>query len=222
MNRRDQQVQKEWEHDDPDTRMPVPPTSEHWEKWMEKMVASPEYIAAEILYVVDRNLGYGEEGSNNRGRFISAIGGKQGAEWCATVAGYCYEKGHERAHVPMPFERDPGAKRLVKNLAAVGSRFTDIERAARGDLTGFHRRSGSVMEAVRSWKGHVGILVDKRPLSGGRWWAEVAEGNVGGYPAEYQTFEYEIDIDGVWWRLDRKGKTRCRFWTFATLRKGLA
>ena len=221
MNRRDRQALAEWENADPETRMPFPPTSENWDLWMEKLKVSDRYIRAEVLDIVHANLGYGEEGGNNRGKFIAAIGGKQGHEWCAYVAGYCYERAYEREGFDMPFERSAGAKRLVKNLAAAGSRITDIERAEPGDLVGFHRRSGSLMEAIRSWKGHVGILVSKRQLIDGEWRAEVAEGNVGGYPATYRTFGYRIDTGGVWWRQDRGGETRCRFWTFATLRKGL-
>lgn len=221
MNRRDRQALFEWENEDPETRAPFPPTSENWDLWMEKLKVSDRYIRAEVLDIVEHNLGYGEEGGNNRGKFIEAIGGKQGAEWCAYVAGYCYERAYERSGFDMPFKRSAGAKGLVKNLAAVGSRYTDIERAEPGDLVGFHRRSGGLLEAIRSWKGHVGILYSKRQTLGG-WRVEVAEGNVGGYPAIFRIFTYEIDVDGVWRRLDRGGKkTRCRFWTFATLRKGL-
>lgn len=122
-----------------------------------------------VAEVAKKNLGYGETGGNNRGLFIRAIGGKEGQEWCATFAGYCYERAYEMAKQPMPFERSQGAKRLVKNLGAVGY-LTKPDRALPlvGDLVCWSR-------GVLGWTGHVGVIVE-RTGAGFR----TIEGNVGG------------------------------------------
>lgn len=136
-----------------------------------------------VVYVARKNLGGGETTANNSGRFIDLIGGKSGEEWCAAFAGYCYQRAHELAGQPMPFARSLGAKRLTKNLAAVGVKFTDPTLALPGDLICWHRKTGLI-----SWQGHVGIVerVDPDGL------VHTIEGNVGRYPSKVRRFVHDV------------------------------
>jgi hypothetical protein len=134
-------------------------------------------IRQKVCWVARSNLGFGEEGGNNRGRFIDAIGGKQGQEWCATFAGYCYQRAYEEVAERMPFERSQGAKRLTKNLGAVGHIWKPGERdVLPGDLVCWNR-------GVLGWTGHVGIVVEVDTAHFGDIALPVfttIEGNVGG------------------------------------------
>ena len=153
-------------------------------------------VRQRVVQVAERNLGYGETEGNNRGRFIRAIGGKDGQEWCATFAGYCYERAFEEVGLPMSFARSQGAKRLCKNLGAVG--YIDRLEEPRsgvplgvplvGDLACWSR-------GTLGWTGHVGIVVE----ASGKGFCTI-EGNVGGK---------------VVWRQHRYGEPK--FWRFAGL-----
>jgi hypothetical protein len=64
------------------------------------------------------NIGYGEVGGNNQGPLIEALGGRQGMEWCALFAGWCYRRAYKDLGLEPPawlFRRpgvpEPGAKR---------------------------------------------------------------------------------------------------------------
>jgi hypothetical protein len=154
-------------------------------------------LANEIVFVASSNVGYGEVEGNNDGPLIRAMGGKPGQEWCALFAGHCYERAHKRLGVTMPFQRSTGAKRLVKNLAAVGRFFTDPLEARPGDLVCWHRRTGLI-----SWKGHVGIVekVDPDGI------IHTIEGNVGAFPAKVRRLSHDVRKE--------------RLYGFASLTKG--
>lgn len=92
-----------------------------------------EFRAAVVRTAVN-NLGYGEEGANNAGQFIRAIGGKDGMEWCALFAGHCYRRAYALQGYPAPdwlYRRpgvpEPGARRLGRNIgeSALGFATTD-------------------------------------------------------------------------------------------------
>lgn len=68
----------------------------------------------------------------------------------------------------MPFERSIGAKKLGKNVAAIGRRFTDPAEAQPGDLMVFNRG------AQGSWQGHVAIVESVSVIA-----ARTIEGNSG-------------------------------------------
>jgi hypothetical protein len=123
-------------------------------------------IRAHVIYVAHSNLGYGETEGNTRGKFIRAIGGIEGQEWCAVFAGYCYRRAFDKLKmVPptwlyrRPYVPEPGAKRLTKNLGSVGRIWAphpDETEPQPGDLVCFSR-------GILGWQGHVGIVLRECP-----------------------------------------------------------
>jgi hypothetical protein len=119
-------------------------------------------IRAKVVYVAMSNIGFGETEGNNRGRFIRALGGIDGQEWCAVFAGYCYRRAFDKLKMRQPewlYRRpwvpEPGAKRLTKNLGRVGRIWApdhDFPEARPGDLVCFTR-------GILGWQGHVGIVL---------------------------------------------------------------
>lgn len=144
-------------------------------------------LGERALVVARANLGYGEQGANNRGRFVEAIGGAQGAPWCAAFAGYCYRRAYwlegsepgswlfRRPSVP-----ETGARALVKAMGRAGRLFKDPSEARPGDLVCWARGLG--------WSGHVGVveLVDADGL------VHTIEGNVGAYPSKVRRLVHDV------------------------------
>lgn len=154
-------------------------------------------LSVKALHVATKNIGYGEDEGNNLGRFIRAIGGKPGAEWCATFVGYCFARAWGLLGFPgqgVPFDRSSSAKRLTKNIGRAGRLFTDPREALPGDVICWSR-------GVLGWQGHIGIVerVDPDGI------VHTIEGNVGRYPAKVKRLAHDI--------------TKERFWRFASLRK---
>jgi hypothetical protein len=154
-------------------------------------------IRALVLWTAQKNLGFGEEGANNAGRFIHAIGGRDGQEWCALFAGYCYEKAFERygeIHPEWLYRRpgvpEPGAKRLVDALGKGGVRFKRPEDALPGDLVAWRRGLT---------KGHVAVV---ERVSDGL--VHTIEGNTGAFPAKVRRLVHDVSKE--------------RLYTFAGLR----
>jgi hypothetical protein len=117
----------------------------------------------QVLRIARANLGYGDNGTNS-GRFIEAMGGKQGADWCALFAGYCYRRAHEELGLPHPdwvYRRgssyQTGAKALVKALGRVGALFSPggARQPLPGDLVAWSRT-----RIPGDWRGHVGIVTE--------------------------------------------------------------
>jgi hypothetical protein len=128
--------------------------------------------------------GRGEEGGNNRGSFITEIGGRQGYLWCALFAGHAWRLAHEGAQLPPPawtYRRagvaEPGALALGHAAAEVGERFVDPARVLPGDLAVWERSGGH----------HVAIVWHPEPLGVTR----TVEGNVGRYPAPVRDFAHD-------------------------------
>lgn len=153
-------------------------------------------IRGHVVRVAKANLGYGETGANNSGRFIKALGGREGEEWCALFAGYCYRRAYkaliddnsEVANTPSYCYRRPGvlevgAKALVKNLGKVGITFRDPLQAKPGDLICWNRRTGAL-----SWQGHVGVV--EMVSVGGI--VHTIEGNVGKFPAIVRRLLHDV------------------------------
>jgi len=130
--------------------------------------------------------GRGEEGANNAGSFLTEIGGRQGAEWCALLAGHPFRVAHQLAGLEPPTwtfrtagVAEPGALRLVQQASAVGGqRFTDPEDALPGDLVLWKRTGGH----------HVAIVW--HPLLGGL--VATVEGNVGRFPALVRDLRHDV------------------------------
>lgn len=184
MSREVKWIEALW-NDADERRPPFPLTNnrirEMEERYGPLLSVLPEEVRREVLYVATSNLGFGEQGANNKGRFIEAIGGKPGQEWCAYFAGYCYERAYERLGFDMPFKRSAGAKRLTKNLGKVGKLFTNPLEAKPGDLVCWSRgRLG--------WQGHVGVVesVDEDGI------IHTIEGNVGRFPAKVKRLTHDV------------------------------
>lgn len=157
-------------------------------------------IREAALEVAKRNV-FGEEGANNSGKFIEAMGGRPGSEWCGLYQHYNYRRAYEisgrwppawlyrRKGVP-----ETGAKRLVKNLAAVGRSFMDPMQARPGDLVCWSR-------GTLGWQGHVGMVVsvDEDGI------IKTLEGNVGKFPAKVKYLTHDV--------------TKERLYMFASLEK---
>lgn len=132
-------------------------------------------LRAEVVRIAESNIGYGEHNS----RFLTAIGSPAHYDWCAIFASYPYRTASLNLKLPTPlwcYRRpnvpEPGAKRLVKQLGAVGSMWKpsacDVTQPRIGDLVAWNR-------GILGWTGHVGIVVELKPFG-----FKSIEGNVGG------------------------------------------
>lgn len=149
-----------------------------------------DLLIAKAVFVAQSNLGFGEDSVNNEGRFIEAIGGRPGDEWCALFAGYPYRRAAQLlGHAPpmwcyAPGGRNPekGAKALVRQMGEVGRFFTDPHEARPGDLVCWNSRVSLV-----SWKGHVEFVeVPDDGLLG------TIAGNVGRVPAKTRRLIHDV------------------------------
>ncbi len=150
------------------------------------------------LHVARSNIGFGEQGANNSGPFLHAIGGKDGENWCALFAGYGYRRTYELAGLlPPPWlyrpgtgRPEPGALRLAKAVAAVkgdGLRgvwleLDELDQALPGDLILLDRPGAGH---------HIGML--RAPVEEGI--ARTIEGNVGHFPARVRELTRDVAND---------------------------
>jgi hypothetical protein len=162
------------------------------------MVATPgaARFGELVVHVATHNIGFGETIGNNRGKFLEIIGvpyqDKQGAEWCAYFASYCYRKAAfiealEGRGLARTKVKIGGAKRLsdyvVKEMAG-GLSFLDPLLARPGDLVIWHRGALSL-----PWgKGHVGIVerVDPDGI------LHTIEGNTGRFPSKVKRLSHDV------------------------------
>jgi hypothetical protein len=118
----------------------------------------------EAVRIARSNIGYGDEGTNS-GRFINALGGKPGREWCALFVGYCYRRAYDNLGFEVPtwvYRRadvlETGAKALTKACGRIGRIWKPSVTAPMvGDLVCWSR-------GVLGWQGHVGIVTRIDPL----------------------------------------------------------
>jgi hypothetical protein len=150
----------------------------------------PSTLLERVVLIARSNLGYGEVGGNNRGKFIRLIGGDElsvdDPAWCALFAGYCYRRAYE---ILRPYDKQPawlfrryptpeaGARNLVTQLATVGRSFEDPDLCTPGDLVLWKRKGGH----------HVAVVE----------WVEdglvhTIEGNVGRYPAKVKRLVHDV------------------------------
>ncbi len=166
----------------------------------------PQRIRELVLLIARSNIGYGEDGdlSDNCGEFIRLIGGVQGEEWCAAFAGYCYRRAAQKLNLdPLVVMEwtyrkgrpELGAKRLTKNLSAIGTKFTDLTLAQPGDLVCYHRSKFGPLD----WRGHVAVF--ERRLSDTAFLT--IDGNVGKFPAKVKRRYRDLNV--------------CNLYTFASL-----
>lgn len=116
----------------------------------------------EAVRISRANLGYKETEGPNAGKFIRAMGGTDGAEWCALFAGYCYRRAYEECGYVLgpkawmyrrPGKLELGAKALTKALGRVGRIFSTSGMPMPGDLVCWSR-------GILGWQGHVGIVTE--------------------------------------------------------------
>lgn len=143
-------------------------------------------IRERVVQVAIKNLGYGEATANNAGKFITAIGGKQGMEWCALFAGHCYRRAFELEGEEPPgwlYRREgvaePGALRLWTGMAKAGCSIApgNIEAAGPGDALLWRRTGGhhiAILEFVKDGLCHT------------------IEGNVGRFPAKVKRLIHDV------------------------------
>jgi len=144
-------------------------------------------VATRILDVARSELGRGEDPAlgNNRGadieRWSRACGfpvGRGGA-WCATFASFVLLRATSSTHPDLKLSR--GAKRLVRNVAAVGE---NLAAPRPGALIAWNRGSGI------SWRGHVGICEEFNSQLGT---LVTIEGNRGDVPSRVRRYMYGPD-----------------------------
>jgi hypothetical protein len=145
-------------------------------------------IHLQALELGKREVGNGEQGSNNRGRDVVRYrrGQDNAGPWCAAFLSYLFEESAARLGYWLPFQRTHLAQQLYRRVAAAG-RSVDIPNA--GDVICWERgdRGG--------WQGHVGLVI--LYLADMEDTLIVLEGNRGPFPAKVNEFSYPA---GKWRR----------------------
>lgn len=119
---------------------------------------------ADILSVATQEIGRGEQGGNNKGKYVREyLNGKEGLPWCAGFVSYCCKK----AGLNVPYLL--GAKSFLK----YGQGVSDPKP---GDIIVFSRQGG----------GHVGIVEKVTEDS-----IVTIEGNTGEYPSVVKRISYQ-------------------------------
>lgn len=120
----------------------------------------PTPLALKAIEVALSERGRGEQGGNNVGPDItryrrSAKLDWSSGPWCAVFCCFAFRRasvmmGHSGT---LPFAVTPGAKKLVRNVAAAGRYITVPEEGA---VICWHR---SALPAIIDWRGHVGLIL---------------------------------------------------------------
>lgn len=143
-------------------------------------------LLAEVVNTAVRNIGFGEEGSNNSGPFIDALGGVPYGQpsWCALFVGYCYRRAAELTGIELPFSPyrrldipEAGALRLVNRIGDAGRMWRDPKYVGPGDVVLWKRIGGH----------HIGII--ERVDDDGE--VHTIEGNVGRFPAKVKRLVHD-------------------------------
>lgn len=136
-------------------------------EWRDTRKSIPGQLGREALAVVKKLAaeGAGEEGGNNRGKWIQLFGGKQGSSWCGWLQYYaivqaCLRLGRSK----VPVVRTGGAGKLFRSAAKAGYMVAEAD-VKPGDLVLFDR--GVIGRKSDRWKKHIGIMDDEP----GYYWA---------------------------------------------------
>ena len=127
--------------------------------------------AGNIVKKAINEIGNGELGGNNKGKYVQLYNNKLESSWCAGFVSYVLK---ESKFTKLKYQLS--AKAIWNEAKQLGLN-TDTPKA--GYLICFWR------EKKTSWKGHVGIVekVDNE-------YVYTIEGNVGKYPAKVKRFKY--------------------------------
>ncbi len=121
-------------------------------------------LRAEAVRIARANCGFKETEGNNAGKFIRAMGGRDGDDWCALFAGYCYRRAASNLMLRdpawcfrSPGKLELGAKALTKAMGRVGRLWKSSSpvKPVPGDLVCWNRTS-----IPGDWRGHVGLVID--------------------------------------------------------------
>jgi len=112
----------------------------------------------EVLTIAREYIGKGEVGGNNQGHWVALFKGEEREDvdlgpWCAAFLSFVIKTAAEARDKPLPFRVSQGAKRLYKNVGAVGG-FTSTPQP--GMLVCWDR--GDVVNGKKNVFGHIGIV----------------------------------------------------------------
>jgi len=124
-----------------------------------------------LLQFSQEEIGHGEIGKNNSGKYVKLYNKGLEAPWCAGFISYCLEQsGYKEFNYQL-------SARRIWNIANEKKLIVDIPQA--GDLIVFWR------ESPTSWKGHIGIVSEV-----GLEAIWTIEGNVGDFPSTVKRIKY--------------------------------
>ncbi len=123
-----------------------------------------------IVTVAQSQLGLGEEGKDNHGKYVERYTKGKQVSWCAAFVSWTLERAGYRKDYLL------SARSFYKNGG-----FKSIQKPRSGDIIVFYRGSR------RSGLGHVGIIEQVRGSD-----ITTIEGNVGKYPARVKRMHYNL------------------------------
>ena len=149
-------------------------------------VALPTELATLALTFAIGELGHGEEGGNNSGRYVEGYkdmvfdgDDDDDGAWCAAFVSWCLRKAASQLDIKLPFSLSQGAKALFRNISEAGQLVT-------------HPRAGDVVCWDRgkpgSWQGHIGFVESYE-----NGILRTIEGNVGRFPSIVSRFVHDLE-----------------------------
>lgn len=136
------------------------------------------------LQVARRELGNGEESSDNHGpdvmRYHAVTGAGAGDSWCASFVSYCFFDGNP-GH--MPYEPTAGAREILKRFKNKGWTYNASVGSPPepGDIIVFWRGQ------ISGWMGHIGIVDGYE-----HGIVTTIEGNKGSFPSVVRRYKYTL------------------------------
>ena len=138
-------------------------------------LAMGQNFSANIVNIAKQEIGHGERGQNNCGKYVKKyMQGKDDLPWCTGFVSYVINKsGYEKLGYPV------SAKQLWNKGKKLG---LEVKTPKAGDIICFWRNSPN------SWQGHIGIIekVDSNYIY-------TIEGNLGKYPSNVKRIKYKKD-----------------------------
>lgn len=119
----------------------------------------------DLITEARNNIGYSGAYKN----FFELLGVKEGQNWCSIFGAWCIRKAFTKQGYSAPdwiwrrtWVPEPGAKRLLKNIAAVKGegyrgRWLKPEEVMPGDFVVWNRT-----KIPGDWRGHFGIVAERR------------------------------------------------------------